>query len=284
MTRNSSFGDEKAKLYVIATPIGNLNEISERTIQAINDCSVIFCEDTRVTGLLLKHLNIKKALFSAYENIEKSASEKVLQYLNDNQNVGLISDAGYPAISDPGSIIIQEVIKHDYSIVVINGPSALIHSLVASGFDTSHFYFYGFLNAKETTRRKELEKLNKIEDTIILYQSPHKIKACLEDMLTILGDRDICLCRELSKKFEEYIRGKISEIIPICETLKGEMVIVIAPSIKEEAIEEIDDRMCLEIDDLINKGQSTKDAIKEIANKYNVNKSELYNFYHQRSV
>lgn len=280
MQRQQSFQNNKASLYVIATPIGNLSEISKRVIDALNDCEYVFCEDTRVTGQLLAHLQIKKNLISAYENIEKQSSLKVLELLKDNKNVAFMSDAGYPGISDPGSIVIQEVIKNDFNVVVVNGPSALIQSVLASGLNTDHFYFYGFLNAKPSARIKELNSLKEFNHTMIFYQSPHKVKACLEDMLTVFGDRKVCLCRELTKKFEEYIRGNISEIIPICETLKGEMVLVVEGYVKEEKTT-ISMEDCVElIDNKINEGLSKKEAIKEVALKNNINKKELYQFYH----
>ena len=280
MQRQQSFQNNKPSLYVIATPIGNLSEISSRVIDALNDCEYVFCEDTRVTGQLLAHLNIKKKLVSAYENIEKQSADKVIELLKDNQNVAFMSDAGYPGISDPGHLVIKEVIKNDFNVVVVNGPSALIQSVLASGLDTSHFYFYGFLNAKPSSRRKELEELKTFKHTLIFYQSPHKVLACLTDMLEILGDRNVCLCRELTKKFEEYIRGTISEIIPICETLKGEMVLVVegyTQDIKENIT--LEDCMPL-IEKKINEGLSTKEAIKVIASENNINKKELYQFYH----
>ena len=280
MQRQQSFQNNKPSLYVIATPIGNLSEISSRVIDALNDCEYVFCEDTRVTGQLLAHLNIKKKLVSAYENIEKQSADKVIELLKDNQNVAFMSDAGYPGISDPGHLVIKEVIKNDFNVVVVNGPSALIHSVLASGLDTSHFYFYGFLNAKPSSRRKELEELKTFKHTLIFYQSPHKVLACLTDMLEILGDRNVCLCRELTKKFEEYIRGTISEIIPICETLKGEMVLVVegyTQDIKENIT--LEDCMPL-IEKKINEGLSTKEAIKVVASENNINKKELYQFYH----
>lgn len=280
MQRQQSFQNNKPSLYVIATPIGNLSEISSRVIDALNDCEYVFCEDTRVTGQLLAHLNIKKKLVSAYENIEKQSADKVIELLKDNQNVAFMSDAGYPGISDPGHLVIKEVIKNDFNVVVVNGPSALIQSVLASGLDTSHFYFYGFLNAKPSSRRKELEELKTFKHTLIFYQSPHKVLSCLTDMLEILGDRNVCLCRELTKKFEEYIRGTISEIIPICETLKGEMVLVVegyTQDIKENIT--LEDCMPL-IEKKINEGLSTKEAIKVIASENNINKKELYQFYH----
>ena len=280
MIRQQSFQNNKASLYIISTPIGNLSEISSRVIEAIKDSSYVFCEDTRVTGQLLAHLNIKKPLISAYENIEKQSSIKVLEFLNNNENVAFMSDAGYPGISDPGHIIIEEVIKNNFNVVVINGPCALIQSVIASGLPTDHFYFYGFLNAKQSTRKKELESLKTFKDTMIFYQSPHKIMSCLEDMLEVFGDRQICLCRELTKKFEEYIRGNISEIIPICESLKGEMVLVVQgyQEVKEETIS-LDECVKL-VDKKINEGLSTKETIKIISLENNINKKELYQYYH----
>ena len=280
MQRQQSFQNNKPSLYVIATPIGNLKEVSSRVIEAINDSECIFCEDTRVTGQLLSLLNLKKSLISAYENIEKQSSIKVLEFLNNNENVAFMSDAGYPGISDPGHIIIEEVIKNNFNVVVINGPCALIQSVIASGLPTDHFYFYGFLNAKQSARKKELESLKTFKDTMIFYQSPHKILSCLEDMLEVFGDRQICLCRELTKKFEEYIRGNISEIIPICESLKGEMVLVVQgyQEVSEEAIS-LDECVKL-VDKKINEGLSTKEAIKVVSLENNINKKELYQYYH----
>ena len=280
MQRQQSFQNNVATLYVIATPIGNLKEISSRVIEALNDVDTVFCEDTRVTGQLLNHLNIKKNLVSAYENIERQSLQKVLEKLSNNENVAFMSDAGYPAISDPGQLIIKEVINNNYKVVVVNGPSALIQSVLASGLDTDHFYFYGFLNAKPSSRIKELESLKNFKHTMIFYQSPHKILSCLTDMLNVFGDRKVCLCRELTKKFEEYIRGNISEIIPICESLKGEMVLVVEGN-KQEEINQYTLEECVKLVDMqISLGLSTKEAIKEVALKTKMSKKELYNFYH----
>lgn len=280
MQRSQTFTNTKATLYVIATPIGNLQEISPRIIDAINDSEVIFCEDTRVSLKILQHLNIQKTLISAYENIEKSASIRVLSYLHNNQNVAIVSDAGYPGISDPGQLIIQEAINNNFNIAVINGPSALIHSMVASGFSTDHFYFYGFLPPKSSKRKATLEDLKTFKDPIIFYQSPHKIKECLKDILEVLGDRKICLCRELTKKFEEFIRGNISEIIPICEQLKGEMVVVLQGN-QQETKQELNNDLKNIILKEIDAGLSTKEAIKKVSTLHKLKKSDVYNFFHQ---
>lgn len=281
MQRQISFNENKPTLYVVATPIGNLNEVSKRTIEVLNDVGCIYCEDTRVSANLLQCLGIHKPLFSAYENIEKQSALKIVEHLEKGESVAFMSDAGYPNISDPGNIIIKEVINNNFPIVVVNGPSALIHSVVASGLDTKHFYFYGFLNAKESTRRKELIKLKDFPDTIIFYQSPHKLEGSLQDMLDILGNRNICLCRELTKKFEEFIRGKISEVIPLVDTIKGEMVIVVEGN-KEEKEIDIDD-MLDKMQELISKKNiKASMAAKEISSQYGISKNELYQTYLER--
>ncbi len=283
MNRQQSFQNSLATLYVIATPIGNLNEISPRVIEAITDSQYVFCEDTRVTGQLLSQLKIKKPLISAYENIEKQSAEKVIQHLSQHENVAFMSDAGYPGISDPGQIVIKEAIEHQFNVVVVNGPCALIQSVIASGFDTKHFYFYGFLDAKPTLRKKELESLKNFSNTLIFYQSPHKILACLQDMLEIFGNRKICVCRELTKKFEEYIRGSIQEIIPLCETFKGEMVIVVE-GYQEKEIQTITlDEAIQRVQQMIQKGFLKTKAIKQIANDYHLSRKELYQYYHQQT-
>lgn len=280
MQKNQSFSnDNKATLYVLATPIGNLTEISDRLKETISLVDAIFCEDTRVSSKILNHLGIKKSLYSAYENKENEAAKQIISFLKNNQSVALMSDAGYPGISDPGNKIIQQVIENNYPIVVINGPCALIQSVVASGMDTSHFYFYGFLDPRSAKRKKELQSLVSFENTVVFYQSPHKLLETLQDMLEVLGDRKICLCRELTKKFEEYIRGTISEIIEISDTLKGEMVIVVEGNKTKEV--EIDKTLIELIDIKIKQGLTKNEAIKEVAKAYNVSKNELYNFYHK---
>lgn len=280
MQRSQTFTNENSTLYVVATPIGNLEEISLRVKETLCKVDAVFCEDTRVSVKILQHLQIQKPLFSAYENIEKTASQKIIAMLKEGQNIALLSDAGYPGISDPGQIIISEVIKENFNVAIINGPSALIPSIINSGFPTKHFYFYGFLPPKSSKRKSVLETLKTFPDPIIFYQSPHKIKECLEDLLTVFSDREICLCRELTKKFEEFIRGKISEILPICESLKGEMVLVCSGYQENQQIS-FDKNLYQCIQEEIQSGLSKSEAIKKIANQYHLKKSEVYQFFHQ---
>lgn len=278
MKRQQSFTNDKPSLFVIATPIGNLQEISKRCIEVLESVDCVFCEDTRVSSKIMQHLSIKKSLYSAFENKELEAAANIISMLKNNKNVALVSDAGYPGISDPGQKIIKKVIDEDFNVVVINGPSALIQSVIASGFSTDHFYFYGFLDAKPTRRKKELEKLKDFEDTLIFYQSPHKIKESLQDFLEVFGNRNICLCRELTKKFEEYIRGTVSEVLEICESLKGEMVLVVEGKKTEKR--KLDESVIELIDLKIKEGKTTNQAIKEVAKELDLSKNEVYDFYH----
>ncbi len=278
MKRQQSFTNDKPSLFVIATPIGNLQEISKRCIEVLESVDCVFCEDTRVSSKIMQHLSIKKSLYSAFENKELEAAANIISMLKNNKNVALVSDAGYPGISDPGQKIIKKVIDEDFNVVVINGPSALIQSVIASGFSTDHFYFYGFLDAKPTRRKKELEKLKDFEDTLIFYQSPHKIKESLQDFLEVFGNRNICLCRELTKKFEEYIRGTVSEVLEICESLKGEMVLVVEGKKTEKR--KLDESVIDLIDLKIKEGKTTNQAIKEVAKELDLSKNEVYDFYH----
>ena len=278
MNRQQSFTNDKASLYVIATPIGNLSEITLRMRETLQTVDYVYCEDTRVSSILLKHLNIKKPLFSAYENKELEAASEIIAYLKQDKSIALMSDAGYPGISDPGQKIIQKVIEENFNVVVINGPSAVIQSVVASGFSTDHFYFYGFLDPKSGKRKTQLTSLKDFEHTLVFYQSPHKVKECLIDLLEVFGNRKICLCRELTKKFEEYIRGTIQEILPLVDTLKGEMVLVVEGQKKQK--KQIDQSVVDLIEEKIACGMSKTQAIKEVAKELEISKNELYNYYH----
>lgn len=277
MKRQQSFQNNKACLYLIASPIGNLKEISQRVIETLNKVEIIFCEDTRVTGFLLNNLKIKKTLISCPEFAENNHLQQLLNYLNNNQSVAYMSDAGYPCLSDPGNNLVTKVLENDFNVVVINGPSAAICALLASGLDTTHFYFHGFLDAKESARKKELETLKNLSCTLIFYVSPHKVLKTLEDIYEIFGDRKVTLAREMTKMYEEYLRGTISELMPICETLKGEMVLVCEGNNKQETISL--SKAYLEVIKLIKQGTHSNEAIKIIANNYHLNKKELYNYY-----
>lgn len=271
------------KLYVVATPIGNLAEMTPRAIETLQKVVAIFCEDTRETFKLCHYFQISKPLFASHEHNERFNVDKILTLLETQGDVALVSDAGYPGISDPGTYIIQKVIEQGYDIVVISGPSAIINALVGSGLDTTHFYFHGFLPSKRGDRKRDLEKLKKKEETLIFYESPHRVEDTLKDMVDTLGNRAMALCRELTKKFEEYLRGTIEEVLEemIKREIKGEIVLVVSGHPKEEVVTVSNMEIIASVNALIQEGKTTKDAIKEVATKYEIGKNEIYRIYHQ---
>ncbi|MDD8049135.1 MAG: 16S rRNA (cytidine(1402)-2'-O)-methyltransferase [Thomasclavelia sp.] len=279
MNRQKSFNDN-AKLYIVATPIGNLSEMSARGIEILNEVSFIAAEDTRNTVKLLNHFNIETKLISHHEhNIHKSIPH-LISLLKEGNDIALVSDAGYPAISDPGYELVQEAIKEDINVIPVSGCNACLDALVVSGIAPQPFMFYGFLDHNDKKKKKELEELKDITYTIVFYEAPHRITKTLKIMLDILGDRKIALCRELTKKHEEIIRGTIQEIIEISDDLKGEMVIVLEGGSKE--VKEIVYNTTIKeaVNEYVEKGMSAKDAIKEIAKQRNLNKNDVYKEYH----
>lgn len=283
MNRQKSFKNKQPTLYLVATPIGNLDEMTYRAIQVLNDVDLIAAEDTRNTIKLLNHFQIHTKLFSHHEHNIKQSLPKLIQFLNEGNDLALVSDAGYPAISDPGYELVVEAIKNNINVVPISGCNACLDALVVSGIVPQPFLFYGFLDHNDKKKKKELEQLKNYKETIVFYESPHRIEKTLTIMLQILGDRNIALCRELTKKHEEIIRGHVSEVLGIIDELKGEMVIVVEGQqfidveeiVYEQSIQEA-------VDEYIEKGMSTKDAIKEIAKQRNLNKNEVYKEYHSK--
>lgn len=266
-------------LYLIPTPIGNLDDITLRAIKVLNEVEVIFSEDTRVTSLLLNHLNIKKKLISNHEYNEENNKEKLLEYLNNGYSVGLVSDRGTPVISDPGYGMAKTAIEHNFNVVSLPGATALIPALTVSGIEPMPFLYYGFLNNKDSKRKKELDQLKNIKYTIIFYEAPHRITKTLEDMLNILGNRTISISREITKKFEEVYRGTISEVIEETREIKGEIVIVVSGN-KEEIT--FDDLNIIEhVNMYIKNGLNSKEAIKKVALDRNMKKSDVYSEYHR---
>ena len=266
-------------LYLIPTPIGNMEDITIRAINILKMVDVVFCEDTRVTGQLLKYLEINKKLISSHEYNETRNKEKLLEYLDSGSNVGLVSDRGTPIISDPGYELAKFAIEQGYNVVSLPGATALIPALTSSGISPMPFYYYGFLNSKDSARRKELEFLKNIDATLILYEAPHRINKSLIDMGNILGNnRKICISREITKKYEEIYRGTIEELINQNNDYKGELVIVVEGNTKTTEFKSlsIEDHISLYIED----GKSSMDAIKLVAKERGMKKSEVYDIYH----
>ena len=271
--------NNKPTLYLIATPIGNMEDITYRAINVLKSVSVIFSEDTRVTNQLLSYYNIKNKLISSHQYNEKENIDKLLKYLNDGQDVGLVTDRGTPIISDPGYYLAQTAINNNYNVVSIPGATAFVSALITSNIEAQPFTFIGFLNSKQSKRRKELEELKNHKYTLIFYESPHRLIDTLNDMLKIMGNRNIAISREITKKFEEIYRGTISDVINELEVVKGEFVIVVEGN---KDVNDFSNLSILEHVDLyIKNGYDAKEAIKKVAHERKLNKNEVYREYHK---
>lgn len=271
--------DNIPTLYLIPTPIGNMEDITIRALNTLKMVDVVFCEDTRVTGQLLKYYDISKKLISSHQYNEANNKQKLLEYLGNNLNVGLVSDRGTPIISDPGYELARFAIEEGYNVVSLPGATALIPALTSSGISPMPFYYYGFLNSKDSARRKELEFLKNIDATLILYEAPHRINKTLKDLGNILGNnRKMSISREITKKYEEIYRGTIGELIEQNNEYKGELVIVVEgnKSTTEYKSLTIEEHVNLYIED----GKSSMDAIKIVSKERGMKKSEVYDLYH----
>lgn len=271
--------DDSPSLYLIPTPIGNFDDITIRSLNVLKSIDELLCEDTRTTGLLLKHFDIRKKMTSCHEYNEDKMIDYVVNKLKKGYNLGLVTDQGSPVISDPGFVIARAVIEAGYNVISLPGATAFVPALSSSGIDPSPFVFYGFLNSKNNKQLQELKKLKDINYSIIFYESVHRIKNTLENIMSVFGDRYICIGREISKIYEEYARGKISEIISIVDDMKGEFVIIVEGNKNIVDFSDLDivEHVKLYLDDL-----SEMDAIKKVAKERKVPKSLIYNEYHKR--
>lgn len=273
----------KGKLYLVATPIGNLEDITFRAIKVLESVDLIAAEDTRHTLGLLNHFNISKPLISYYKQNEKTKSEILIEKLLEGQNIAVVSDAGTPGISDPGEEIVKAAIEYEIEIVPIPGACAFVNALIASGFSTREFSFIGFLSAEKKERKDKLEQLKYETKTLIFYEAPHKLKTMLENVLEVLGDRKIVLAKELTKIHETFIRGNVSEILDRIETIKGEFVILVEGS--EVSQKEIEQKKLGELtleqhyEMYENQGLEKKEIIKKIAKDRGTNKNEVYQYF-----
>lgn len=267
-----------ASLYLIPTPIGNMDDITVRAVKILEMVDLLLCEDTRITDQLLKFLGIHKKLIPCHDHNEEKIKEMVVEQLKLGKNIGLVTDRGTPIISDPGYKIVEDVISQGYNVIGLPGPTALIPALITSGLQPAPFLFYGFLNAKESKRKKELLLLSKYPYTMIFYEAPHRIKETLKNILETMGNRKISLSREISKIYEEIYRGTVEEIIPLTDTMRGEMVLIVDG---DHTVEDFKDISILEhIELYLDDGMSEKDAIKKVAVERGVPKSVIYKEYH----
>ena len=220
---------QTGKLYLVPTPIGNLSDISTRVMETLESVDLIACEDTRVSGRLLKAMNIKKSMISYHDFNERRQSQRLIESLLAGKSIAVVSDAGAPGISDPAYRVVKSAIENNIEVVALPGPNAIIPALTASGLPTDRFFFEGFLQHRSAARRNRLEQLKELNHTLVFFESPHRIAKMLGDLLQILGDRRICLSREMSKMYEEHLRGKVSEVLEMIteRPRKGEMVVVV---------------------------------------------------------
>lgn len=273
---------EKGKLYICPTPIGNLEDITLRTLRILKEVDYIAAEDTRHTIKLLNHYDISKPLTSYHEHNKMKKGEAILQDLLLGKTIALVSDAGLPGISDPGADIIKNCIDNNVEIEVLPGPSAGILALVASGLDTTKFSFEGFLPREKKKRKGRLEKIKKEDRTLIFYEAPHRILDTLKDIREVLGSRQVAIGRELTKKYQEYLRGTVDEVIEHFKVNlpKGEFVLICNGALEGEFDADEETYGSLTIKDhlleLINSGISKKEAVKEVAKLRKIPKREVY--------
>lgn len=286
-SQKSTMHENTSCLYLVATPIGNLEDMTMRAIRILKEADVIAAEDTRNTKKLCNYFEIDTPLVSYHDHNKEYGGEKLLNYLREGKTVALVSDAGLPCISDPGADIAAKAIEEDFAVVPIPGANAAITALIASGLIPQPFFFYGFLSRQKKERKEALEKLSKRQETILFYEAPHRLKDTLKDMQTILGNRRIVLARELTKKFEEFLRGTIDEALEwtIESEIRGEFCIVLEGNVNADEEEEATWWDELTVVDHINKlieeqQLSSKDAIKEVAKVRGLAKREVYQAYH----
>ena len=274
--------DGSPTLYLVPTPIGNMDDITIRAINTLKNVEAIFSEDTRVTGILLKYFDIKKKLISNYEYNESKNLDLAIKYLEEGKDIALVSDAGSPIISDPGFEMAKYVISKGYNVVALPGATAFVPALSTSSINPMPFLFYGFLNSKESKRKKELLELKDIKYTIIFYEASHRILETIDNIRKIMGDRYISISREISKKYEQLYRGTCSEVLDMLQELKGEFVIVV----QYQKSESVDNTLSIKnhVEKYISLGYKTMDAIKAVSKDRNIPKSEVYSEYHREDL
>lgn len=264
-------------LYIVATPIGNLEDITLRAIKILKQVNLIAAEDTRHTLKLLNHLGINKPLISYHRHNEKEKSNELIQKLKNGENIALVSDAGTPGICDPGEEIIKKCIELNINVIPIPGACAMINALIVSGINTNEFTFLGFLPLNKKLRKSKLEEIKKSNKTIIIYEAPHKLQTTLKNLEEIIENRRIVLARELTKIHEEFIRYNIHDLIKKSENIKGEIILIIEGN---NYIEEENNLLNLTLEEHYKYyeklGFDKKEIIKKIAKDKNVNKNEIY--------
>lgn len=285
----SSFQEKKGgRLYLVPTPIGNLEDITLRALETLRQVDGIACEDTRWTRKLLNHYQIEKRLISYHEHNKRERTPRLLQALQEGQSIALVSDAGMPALSDPGAELVQQAVAHQIPVISLPGATAGLTALIASGFHSQPFLFYGFLQRKPNQRRSELKALAQLPYVLIFYEAPHRLRECLADMMDLLGNRRAALARELTKQYEEYVRGTLTELKEWAEEreLKGEFTLIVdkpdrPPLVNQQQSCWAELSVADHVQKYIDQGLSPKEAIKRTAVERDLPKREVYHAYHQ---
>jgi len=282
LKKQRSFQTDQGMLYLVPTPIGNLEDISIRAIHTLQAVDLIASEDTRNTQKLLNHFEISCPQRSLHEHNFKQRIPELLNFLQEGKNIAQVSDAGMPSVSDPGHELVDACIKAEIPVVALPGPTAGLTALIAAGISVQPNYFYGFLPRKKKEQIEELEKLADISASLIFYESPYRLKTTITQMIEVLGNRKAVICRELTKIHEEYLRGNLSELKAYLteNTIKGECCLLVEGA-KEKAITEVFTGTLKEqVEELIETGQKPNAAIKEVAKRNNLKKQQVYNDYH----
>lgn len=271
--------DNSPTLYLVPTPIGNMEDITIRALNILKEVDVIFAEDTRVTKQLLNNFNINKKLISSHLYNEENNEQKEINYLKEGKNIAVVSDRGTPVISDPGYVLAKTAIEEGFNVVCLPGPTAVIPAIVMSGLAGGPFTFYGFLNSKESKRKNELESLKNQTFPIAFYEAPHRIEKTIKSIIDVFGNRKAAIVREISKKYEEVIRGDLNYLLKEIPNIKGEIVLVVDGNHETKTFDNlsIKDHVNLYIED----GLSSKEAIKKVAKERGIPKSKVYNEYHE---
>ena len=271
-------------LYLVATPIGNLEDISQRALRILREVDLIACEDTRHTSKLLHHFGIETRTISYHEHNERERADELGAVLRSGKRVALVSDAGTPLISDPGFRLVSAAIEKEIPVVPIPGAAAIVTALAASGLPTDQFYFAGFLPARANARRAKLEELAPISATLIFYEAPHRISATLRDAMDVLGDREAVIARELTKLHEEFTRGRLSELAEAFSkpaNVRGEIVLMISGESGDQestskSSTSSSQKLFARVDELMREGVDSKTALKQAARELGLKRDEAY--------
>lgn len=267
-----SYDKEISNCYIVPTPIGNMKDMTYRSVEVLKQVDAVFAEDTRVTGVLLNNLDIKKKIYQNQKFNEAKASGVAVELLKEGKNIAVVTDRGTPLISDPGNVLVSEVIKNGFNVIALPGACAFVPALNMSNINQEKFLFYGFLSSKEGQACHELEKLKSINFTIVLYEAPHRLYKTLQNIFKILGNINISISREITKMHEEVFRGTVSEAIDYYRNVKGEIVIVL-----DNNLVKVDYfKYLTEVKELISLGVKPNDSIKYISKKYLVSRNILY--------